>query len=618
MCAGLRWAALIGLLMLAAVSRAAEPPVRQILMLQSFNRGNLNVDYFTANFRVELERRAGGPVNFVQVVVSPTGLVGASEQSVVDYIHAIFADGPRPDLIMTVAGPAAEFARKHRQQLYPETPLLFASVDQRFLDDAPLGRNEAAVAALNDFPALVDDILRVLPRTGHIFVIIGYGPIRDFWRPRLEEQFSRFRGRVDFTWSDGLSYSEIQRRISNLPPDSAILFVHLSADAAGAAFSDERLFADLRATANVPVFATNSAFMGTGIIGGRLFPMDELARRTADVTQRILGGESPGSLRPAALQAVQPLFDWRELKRWHIPESRLPPGSLVEFRGPTLWNAYRGMVLAAAAALLIQALLIIGLLLERRARRRAENESRKNLSLAADIDRRGTMSALASSIAHEIGQPLGAMMRNTEALQLMISNGTATREIHDEVLSDIRADGARAAEIMQRHRMMLRSRPLQKKQVDLHALVNGALALVAHDMQVRQVKVSVNAPSVPCVINGDHVLLQQVFVNLLMNAMDAMAETSPDWRHIIIGIEVGRTHIEISVRDTGPGFPEDLVGRLFTPFVTTKPHGLGVGLAIARTIVDAHEGSISVRNHPEGGAIFTVMLQISHWPKVAF
>ena len=121
--------------LLAAVSSEAQP-VRQVLLLQSFARGNLPLDAFTANLRADLDARAGTPVNVVQIVVGPTGFVGAPEQAVVDFIRATFADRPRPDLIMTAGGPAAAFARKYRSQLFPETPLLFASVDQQYLRQA--------------------------------------------------------------------------------------------------------------------------------------------------------------------------------------------------------------------------------------------------------------------------------------------------------------------------------------------------------------------------------------------------------------------------------------------------------------------------------------------------
>ena len=163
-------------------------------MLQSVDRGNLTIDQFTGNFRVELDQRAGEPVNVVQVVVGPTGFVGASEQAVVDYIRSIFVDRPKPDLIMTIAGPAAVFARKYRQQLFPDTPLLFAAVDQRYLADAPLGDNEIAVAVDNDFPRILDDILQLLPQTRQVFMVMGSGLVR----PVLA---SRARGRSsgDFT-----------------------------------------------------------------------------------------------------------------------------------------------------------------------------------------------------------------------------------------------------------------------------------------------------------------------------------------------------------------------------------------------------------------------------------
>ncbi len=119
--------------MIGAATSEAQSPVKQVLVLQSLDRGNLILDHFTGDFRVSLDQRAGKPVNVVQVVVGPTGFVGAPEQAVVDYIRSMYADRPPPDLIVTVGGPAAVFARKHRRQLFPETPLLFASVDQRWL-----------------------------------------------------------------------------------------------------------------------------------------------------------------------------------------------------------------------------------------------------------------------------------------------------------------------------------------------------------------------------------------------------------------------------------------------------------------------------------------------------
>jgi len=305
------------------------------------------------------------------VVVGQTGSVGAPEQAVVDYIRAIFAESSGPDLIVTVAGPAAVFARKYRQQLFPETPLLFGAVDQRYLRAAPLGRNEAAISVDNDFSGLVDGILQLLPRTRQLFVVLGSGPIGRFWRPELENQFKKLHDRLTFVWSDDLSLSDLLRRCATLPPDSAIFYLTFGIDAQGRSYADERVFEALHATANAPTFGVQSVMLGHGIVGGTLMAIDDLGRSTAAVALRLLNGTPPGSITEPVQRPDQPIFDWRELERWGIRESRLPPGSVVRYRAPSLWQEHKYTVLGAMGALVIQALLIAGLLYQRRARHAA-------------------------------------------------------------------------------------------------------------------------------------------------------------------------------------------------------------------------------------------------------
>ena len=607
---------LTGLLVLgAAAYGAAQPVQKQVLVLQSVDRGNIVVDHFTTNFHVELDQRAEQPVNFVQVVVGPIGMVGAPERAIVDFIGSTFVEGRKPDLIVAVSGPASIFARKYRQQLFPDTPLLFAAVDERYLRAAPLGENETAVASANDFPRLIDDILQVLPQTRQVFVVAGSGQLGQFWHKELEEPFSRFRDRVTLEWLDNLSLSEMLRRCASLPDNSAIFYLTYGTDAAGAAYADERVLADLRSTANAPVFGGQSVYLGAGTVGGTMLSVETLARNTADVALRLLNGAAPGSISVPPQRPDQPIFDWRELRRWGIPESRLPPGSIVRYRAPSPWQEYRGTVLTAVGVLIVQSLLIAGLLYQRRARRRAEADSRRNLALAADASRRLTMSALTSSIAHELGQPLSSMIHNAQAGRMMITADRLMPDTMGEILSDIETEGVQATQIIDRHRTMLRGHQLDTKPIDLHAVIDESLALVAHDMRARQIEATVKSSSHPCIINGDEVLLQQVLVNLVMNAMDAMTETPPARRRVTISTEVRAADVDVSVRDNGTGLPTQIDGTRFTPFVTTKAHGLGIGLTITQTIVETHGGTIDARNNPEGGATFTVTLSRSELPE---
>ena len=145
-------------------------------------------------------------------------------------------------------------------------------------------------------------------------------------------------------------------------------------------------------------------------------------------------------------------------------------------------------------------------------------------------------------------------------------------------------------------------------------MIHESLALVAHDMEAREIETTVQLSSTPSIISGDPVLLQQVLFNLIMNALDAMADTLPHRRHLTIRSDVRATDVEVSVRDNGTGVPPDLLGTLFTPFTTTKSHGLGIGLTIVRTILDAHGGTVAAHNNPEGGASFVVTLPRSDTP----
>ena len=203
------------------------------------------------------------------------------------------------------------------------------------------------------------------------------------------------------------------------------------------------------------------------------------------------------------------------------------------------------------------------------------------------------------------------MIHNAQAGRMMITADRATSDTMGEILSDIETEGVQATQIIDRHRTMLRGRQLDMKPIDLHAVIDESLGLVAHDMRARQIEVTVNLSSHPCIIDGDQVLLQQVLVNLVINAMDAMTETPPARRRVTIRTEVRGADVNVSVRDAGTGLPAQINGARFTPFVTTKAHGLGIGLTITQTIVDAHRGTIDARNNPDGGATFTVTLRRS-------
>lgn len=596
---------------------AAAPAVRNVLILQSTDRGYRVLDRFTETFRTALVKRSTQPMSISQFVVNRSGFATVPDQANVDFLRSSFLNGGKPDLVVTVGGPAAIFARKHRHDLFPDTPLLLAAVDRRFLESTPPGDNETAVAVIVDYAALIDDILRLRPQTKRVFVVLDAGALSQFWRPEIGRQFRRFDGRVTFEWSDAMTYDEILQKASSLPADSAIVNVTGGTFGKGGSQTEEQAFAELSdPEASAPLFGVQSAWLGMGIVGGRLLFTENLGGAAAGAALRILNGEPPANIVIEPLQQGPAAFDARQLSRWNIPESRLPPGSRVENRERSLWRDHRREVLSALGVVTVQTLLIAGLVYQRRARRRAEVQSRTNLALAADANRRVTMSAMTGSIAHELSQPLNAIQHNAQAGEMLIASNRGTPEALNDILSDIRVANVRASQIIERHRTMLRSHEVEPGPVDLHDIVRESVSFVEHDMTERQVHVEVDLPPAPCVVQGDRVLLQQVIVNLLMNAMDAMAATPPERRRIRVSGELGAGTIDLSIRDAGTGLPAN-VGQVFEPFVTTKRDGIGIGLTIARSIVEAHRGMMSARNNTDAGATFTLTLPCEPVPSPA-
>src|SRR5262249_11764820 len=179
-----------------------------------------------------------------------------------------------------------------------------------------------------------------------------------------------------------------------------------------------------------------------------------------------------------------------------------------------------------------------------------------------------------------------------------------------DILRDIRSEDARASQIVQRHRAMLRQHDLETTPIDIHAVIRESLELVAHDAAARRIQIVANLPDAPCIVVGDQILLQQVLVNLALTAMDGMNATPSGRRRVTVHSTGAGDSVEVSVADCGSGLTPDVSSRLFQPFMTTKPDGVGIGLAIVRSTLEAHHGMIDARNNAEGGATFRFTLPL--------
>jgi signal transduction histidine kinase len=230
----------------------------------------------------------------------------------------------------------------------------------------------------------------------------------------------------------------------------------------------------------------------------------------------------------------------------------------------------------------------------------------------AHLDRRAAMGELATSLAHELNQPLNAILQNAGAAQMLLTANTVPPALGEmaDIVSDIRKDDIRASEVIRRMRGLLQKHELESHPVHLNEVAQETVAIVRPDASSRQVQIEMDLADGVRPIMGDRVHLQQVLLNLLMNAIDAVATMPTERRRVRLWSTQADGEVRLAVTDSGIGIPADRISAIFEPFYTTKSvgSGMGMGLAIARRIVDAHAGRIAAENNSDGGSTvwFTV------------
>jgi signal transduction histidine kinase/integral membrane sensor domain MASE1 len=237
-------------------------------------------------------------------------------------------------------------------------------------------------------------------------------------------------------------------------------------------------------------------------------------------------------------------------------------------------------------------------------RKEAELEAQRSRQELAHFARVSTVGQLTASIAHELNQPLTGILTNARAgLRFLDAGPPDTAELRD-ILSDIVDDDKRAAEVIRRLREILRKGEIQHVLLDVNVLVADVVRLLNSDAIIRNLTVTLDLHPGPILAYGDRVELEQVILNLLLNAMDAMAEVGDGDRTIVVTTEATLETVHVAVRDRGKGVNVTGSDRLFEPFFTTKPSGMGMGLTIARTVIEGHGGLIWATDNAGGGAVF--------------
>ena len=592
-------------------SGATADRPKQVLIVHTFGPNFEQGAAWSSALQKELNRQSPWPLNIhEQSLITALDGDAAAEAKFVEYLKALYARQP-PDLIVTLGAAAARFVQQHRAALFPPSPTLLAAVEVRRVDPSMLSERDALAGVRYDQVAAFENVLRLLPDTKAIAIIIGNSTPERFWAGETRRVVGPLlANKVELIFYGEQPFAEILKEVAGLPPHTAIFYQQLGVDGAGAVYGDKDPLKRIAEVANAPIFSYDQSYFNGEIVGGPMFSPIEGVRPMAAAAVRLLAGEKGSDIKVPAVGFSTPKYDWRQLQRWNIAESRLPPGSQILFREPTAWQRYSWQIALIIGVILVQAGLISTLLTAHRQRRIAELQSRQHMAELARVARFSTAGELTASIAHEINQPLGSILTNAEAADAILKSPAPDIAELKDIVKDILQDDRRASEVIRRMRSLLTKAPFELNDLDLNDVAREAIEFISASAVARKVELVSLITRKALPIRGDRIQLQQVILNLVVNGIDAMKDTPSGNRIVSIRTSRVDNYARLSVSDRGPGIPADKLREVFDPFFTSKADGMGMGLSIARTIIEAHKGRIWAENRDHGGAIFRIRLPL--------
>jgi signal transduction histidine kinase len=595
-------------------SQAQVPQIRPapqvIHVLMIFNEGkdvpgNIVIEQAV---RAEMQRLVTNRIEFSSEYLDASHFSDQKHFRVFqDYLDRKYS-GQKLDLILVFPSRDYRLAGDLPNALFPNVPVVFVAVNEMEVPETIARLGVTGIVQRFDLRGTLGLIMRLQPDTRRIVVIGGTNNVDRATMGRIAEASRALEG-VDFEFWTNRPVAETPRAVKSLPEGTVVLIGTVVSDVTGQTYYMSQLAQMLAPSASVPVYVLGGWVIGSGAVGGSVVDSEDLGARTAHLAVRVLSGANPEKVPIVVASGGTPMVDWRALQRWNIKQSRLPANCIVRYRPYSIWEEHRTLILFVGGVLLAQAITIAALLVQLRQRRRAEVEIQRQRMELAHVARVSTLGQLASALTHELNQPLGAILRNAEAAEIFLQRDQPNLEEIRAILADIRRDDRRAGDVIDRMKTLFKRRNLVSSRLDLRNLVEDTVALARADAEARQMQITVQVPPQLPAVYGDRVHLQQVLLNLILNGMDAMNATPKLERRLTVrASETKDGSLLVAVSDCGTGIALEEIVRIFEPFFTTKPDGMGMGLAISRTIIQAHGGEIRAANNALGGATFAFTL----------
>jgi signal transduction histidine kinase len=521
------------------------------------------------------------------------------------------------DLIIAVGPGIFPFLKKADLKMLKNTPLILVDI---FTSPADSVTNASQVNEMpiylkyTYFTKSLKKICELFPDRKSVYCVNGNGRLDNYYVSILKDGQENNNETHKFLDITGLSIDSVLLTIADLPSESMVVIVSYNEDINGLAFTTPEVANLISRISKVPVFILgNDSFpKDGGVIGGYVINYINVGKEFAKAADQILRGADPKSIKADLSSFYQYIFDWRELKKWDLLDSKaIPEYSTILYQHHSFISEYKWIILGVMIFLVLQTLVIIYLTRAYRIQRIAKQQILENQVMFNNIareDRLSKMTVLTASLSHELNQPLTAILSCAQAGMRFLDSNGLDREQAREIFKNIIEDDKRAGGIIGSVRSLMKLEIREKENVMVNSLLNETLDIMRTEISRHGIRLTTNLENNPVFVFADKIQLQQVLLNFLRNSIDAMEKNDPDNKKIEVSMRLVKDSVTVSIRDSGPGIDKSILDKIFTPFVTTGKTGFGIGLAVSRSVIENHQGEIWAENIPDGGAEFSFRL----------
>jgi len=575
-----------GLICFCMLAQAQADTGLRVLIINSYDESTVPYLYPKEVFMTELQKHYTSPVAFRQFDLGQrAGAEGDQAALKMRLLELEYAIKP-PDLVIAMGPPAAAFWLDFRGPFFAKAPFIAAAADIT-LDGMNFQPGDAVVATRFSFRETVEDFLHIQPDTSQILMVFGASAFEERLASLAKQQLEGLSSRISFEYTNRMKLGAVQDRLARLLPGSAVFFGVFDSDQDGVALHNYSGLTLVRASSTAPVIGVFEDQLGRGILGGRLIQVGKMGREMAAIAREILV-KRPPDVAWKLIDLSAPTYDWRELQAWGIDLERLPRGSIIRFKPPTLWDKYSGWIVLTVLVIGLQVVLIVALVLQHRHRRQAELQGiqlGRRLLSAQEDERR----LLARELHDDLSQRLARLAIDTAYVAANPGSTKAT-----EVLQSLQPELVSISKDV--HEMSYRLHPSLLSDLGLVAALQTECERVQRYtdaeivVQVGDVREKIPADKALCVYR----IAQEAVNNAIRHADAATIEVT---------FEQEGQSLVLSVRDDGKGF--DPAGE------DTRA---GLGLLSMRERAQLEGGSWAIQSQPGRGTTVTAILPLQGVP----